>query len=143
MARPRTGRALSAAERMRRYRARRRAAGLRSVRSWMPREATWSDHRVADARSLAMHVLAARRIGADPALLGRARATLDRWLDRYGEHPPAAMIEWRALLARSWSEIAAHATALSEEGARLRQSSPLATVLSAEERRRIYDAFRA
>jgi len=143
MSRPRTGKALSDAERMRRHRARRRAAGLRSVRSWAPREATWSDHRVAEARSLAMHILAARRVGGDPALLARARATLDRWLERYGERPPAAIAEWRALLARPWPEIAARATALTEEGARLRQSSPLATLLTAAERRRIHDAFRA
>jgi hypothetical protein len=143
MPRPRTGNALSDAERMRRYRARRRAAGLRSVRSWVPREAAWSDHRVAEARSLAMHVLAARRIGADPALLARARATLGRWLARYGERAPAALAEWQALLARPWPEIAARATALTEDGARLRQSSPLATLLSAPERRRIHDAFRA
>lgn len=90
-----------------------------------------------------MHVLAARRIGADPALLARTRATLDRWLGRYGERPPAAITEWRTLLARPWPEIAARATALTEEGARLRQSSPLATVLSTPERRLIHDAFRA
>ncbi len=36
MARPRTGKALSAAERMRRYRVRRRAAGLRAVYTWSP-----------------------------------------------------------------------------------------------------------
>lgn len=142
MARPKTGNALSAAERMRRYRARRRAAGLRSVRSWASREATWSDHRVAEARSLAMHVMAVLRISADPALLARARATLDRWLARYGERPPAALSEWRALLARSWPEIAERATALTEESARLRQSSPLATVLPTPVRRRIHDAFR-
>lgn len=90
-----------------------------------------------------MHVLAARRIGADPALLARARMTLERWLERYGERAPAALADWRTLLARPWPEIAARATALNEEGARLRQSSPLATVLSAAERRRIHDAFRA
>jgi len=143
MARPRTGKALSAAERMRRYRARRRGAGLRSVRSWVPREAVWSDHRIAEARSLAMHAVAAQLISADPALLARARATLGRWLARYGEHPPAAMREWQALLALPWPEIAARSTALTEEGARLRQSSPLATILPAPTRRRIHDAFRA
>jgi len=143
MPRPCTGNALSDAERMRRYRARKRAAGLRSVRSWAPHEPAWSDHRVAEARSLGMHVLAARRIDADPTLLARARETVHRWLQRYGERPPAALVEWRTLLERSWPEIAARATALTEEGARLRQSSPLATLLSAAERRRIHDAFRA
>jgi len=143
VARPRTGKALTAAERMRRYRARRRAAGLRAVTNWTPREPRWSDHRVAEARSLAMHVLVARRIDADPALLGRARATLERWLERYRDRAPVALLEWKRLLARPWPEIAAGATALSEEGARLRQSSPLTTVLPAAERKRIHDAFRA
>lgn len=142
---PRTpsGNALSAAERMRRHRARRRAAGLRSVRAWASREAAWSDHRVAEARSLALNVMAVQRINADAALLSRARETLERWIGQRQGARNAALLEWRELLARPWSEAAGVATALSEEGARLRQSSPLATILSAEERRRIHDAFRA
>ena len=39
MARPSTGKALSAAERMRRYRVRRRAAGLRPATVWKPARA--------------------------------------------------------------------------------------------------------
>ncbi len=143
MARPRQQSALSAAERMRRYRARRRAAGLRALTTWAPREARWSDHRIAEARSLTLHVLAVRRIAADPALIARARATLRRWLERYGERAPAALLEWQALLGRPWEEIALEATALTEDAARLRQSSPLATLLSAAERRRVHEAFRA
>lgn len=141
--RPRTGKALSAAERMRRYRARRRAAGLRTTARWTPRVPVWSDHRVAEAKSLALHVIAARRIAANPRLLARARSTVARWVERYGEAPPAALLEWRDLLARSWSLVAARATELSEEGARLRQSSPLPTLLSEAERRRVHRAFRA
>jgi len=140
---PRSETPLSAAERMRRYRARRRAAGLRAVTSWAPREAVWSDHRIAEARSLAMHVLAVRRIDADRTLLTRARATLRRWLERSADRPPQAWREWQRLLERPWPEIAARSTALTEESARLRQSSPLSTILSPTERRRIHDAFRA
>jgi hypothetical protein len=128
---------------MRRYRARRRAAGLRTTTRWSPRVSVWSDHRVAEAKSLALHVLAARRITSDPRLLERARATLGRWLDRYGERPPAALTEWRDLLERPWPVVAARATELNEDAARLRQSSPLATLLTAAERRRVHDAFRA
>jgi len=135
--------ALSPAERMRRYRARRRAAGLRTTTRWSPRVSVWSDHRVAEAKSLALHVLAARRITSDPRLLERARATLGRWLDRYGERPPAALTEWRDLLEQPWPVVAARATELNEDAARLRQSSPLATLLTAAERRRVHDAFRA
>ena len=143
MARPRTGKALSAAERMRRYRARRRAAGLRTATHWTPRVPVWSDHRIAEAKSLALHALAARRVSADPRRLVRARATVARWLGRYGERPPAVLVEWRDLLGQPWPVVAARATELSEEGARLRQSSPLATLLTEAERRRVHDAFRA
>lgn len=143
MARPRSGKALSAAERMRRYRARRRAAGLRATTRWSSPAATWSDHRIAEARSLALHVLAARRIAADPRLLARARATLERWLQRYADGAPPALLEWRALLERPWPEVAVRATELSEDAARLRQSSPLATLLPESARRRVHDAFRA
>ena len=138
-----TAKPASAAERMRRYRARRRAAGLRARITWSPTIPVWSDHRIAEARSLAMHVVAVRRIAAEAALLERARGTLERWLARYDDRPPAALLEWKRLLARPWPEIAARATALTEEGARLRQSSPLATLLDAAERRRIHEAFRA
>lgn len=143
MSRPRTGKALSPAERMRRYRARRREAGLRTTTRWAPRVPVWSDHRIAEAKSLALHVLAARRISADPRLLERARAIVRRWLGRYGERPPAALAEWRELLERPWPVVAARATELSEDAARLRQSSPLATLLTEAERRRVHDAFRA
>jgi len=143
MPRIRTGKPLSPAERVRRHRARRRAAGLRAVTRWRSSTPAWSDHRVAEARSLAFHVLAARRIAANPSLLKRARSTVARWLERYGERPPAALREWQELLERPWPEVAARATELSEDAARLRQSSPLATLLSPAERRRVHDAFRA
>jgi hypothetical protein len=127
---------------MRRYRQRRRAAGLRAVTRWTSGTPAWSDHRIAEAKSLALHVLAARRLSADPRLLARARTTVERWLSR-SVRPPAALLEWKALLERPWQEVAALATELSEDGARLRQSSPLATLLSDAERRRVHDAFRA
>jgi hypothetical protein len=143
MPKRRTRKGSSSAERVRRHRARRRAAGYRTVTRWHSSTPVWSDHRVLDARSLALHALAARRIAAEPRLLQRARATLKRWLERYGERPPAALREWQELLERPWQEVAAKATELSEDAARLRQSSPLGSLISQAERRRVYDAFRA
>ena len=67
----------------------------------------------------------------------------ESWVERYGERAPAALREWQELLERPWQEVLATATELSEDAARLRQSSPLATLLSSAERRRVYDAFRA
>lgn len=140
------GRALSAAERMRRYRARRKRAGLRARTTWVPRVAApapYSDHRLLDARSLALHCAVVRRLQRDPSLLGRARRMLACWLARYPSAPPRALLDWKALLAKPWPQVAAVVTAGGEHAARLRQSSPLAPLLPAGERRRIYAAFRA
>lgn len=146
--RPSTGQALPAGERMRRYRARQRAAGLRPATRWQPAAPPSISpgllkHRLAEARSLALHCLIARKIGAEPALLGVARRNLEAWLARYGDSPPRALEDWRAILRRPWREVAALITDPGDDAARLRQSSPFAGVLSAAERRRVYEAFGA
>lgn len=146
--RPPTGRAQSAAERMRRYRARQRAAGLRAAIRWRPAASAAISpgalkHRTIEARSLAMHCLIARKIEADRRLLTVARRNLEKWIARYGEGAPRALQEWREILGRPWPEIAALITDADEAAARLRQSSPFAGVLTSAERRRVYEAFRA
>ncbi len=146
--RPPTGRAQSAAERMRRYRARQRAAGLRMATRWQPaRPAAISPgalkHRIIEARSLAMHCLIARKIEADRRLLAAARRNLATWIARYGDGAPLALGEWREILDRPWPEIAALITGTDESAVRLRQSSPFAGALTPAERRRVYEAFRA
>ena len=73
--RPPTGKALSAAERMRRLRQRRQAAGLKLQSRWVeggPSTAPYSDHRRLDLRSLAMHTLIARKLALAPGLLAVA-----------------------------------------------------------------------
>ena len=146
--RPPTGRALTAAERMQRYRVRQRAAGLRAATRWQPATAApltpgLLKHRVIEARSLAMHCVIAQRIAADPALLDVARRNLAAWRSRYGNSPPRALEEWREILERPWPDIAALITDPGESATRLRQSSPFAGVLTAAERKRVYEAFRA
>ena len=145
--RPPTGKAVSAAERMRRMRKRRKAAGLRAVVSWVPPASTvptlYSSHRLLEARSLAMHAVIAEKIQRDPSLLEVAHNNLTRWRVRWEDEVPGWHREWSAIVKRPWPEIAAIMTEPSEEGARLRQSSPFAGVLSVTERRRIYEAFRA
>ena len=146
--RPRTGQALTAAERMRRYRVRQRAAGLRPTTRWqttatVPLSPGLLKHHVIEARSLAMHCLIAQKIAADPSLLELARRNVESWIARYGDGPPRALEEWRAILRRPWPEIAAILTDAGETATRLRQSSPFAGVLSQAERRRVYEAFRA
>ena len=145
--RPRSDNAKSAAERMREYRARKRAAGMKSVVAWTPKnpatQEIYSDHRLLEARSLALHTLAARKIDADPALLRIATQNLKRWRARSGDGAPAYLAEWEQILRKPWAAVAAFMTSLSADATRLRQSSPFAGVLSAAERTSIYDAFRA
>ena len=132
---------------MRRYRQRKRAAGLKLVRRWVSGEAQavgpWSDHRLLEARSLALHCLAAVSIERQPQLLEIARHNLANWRQARGGVLPPALQEWEEILSRPWPQIAAVMTAPTEEGARLRQSSPFAGVLTPAQRRRVYEAFRA
>ena len=137
---------MSAAERMRAYRKRKRDAGLKSVRCWEPEEGTvirrYSDHRILDARSLAMHCKIAQKIARDPSLLDKAKANLERWSAKSEDPQPQYLREWRQILERPWPEIAELITSMSEDATRLRSSSPFAGVLTAREREQIYEAFR-
>jgi hypothetical protein len=137
---------MSAAERMRAYRKRKRDAGLKSVRRWELAEfdyaGRFSDHRFLDARSLAMHCRIAQKISRDPDLLNKARENLERWLAKTKGPKPRYLREWRQILERPWPAIAELITSMSEEANRLRSSSPFAGVLTQEERDQIYAAFR-
>jgi hypothetical protein len=142
--RPRKLAPLSAAERMRRMRARRKAAGYREISRWVPKQITgaaYSSHRLAEARSLAMHAAMAQKIEREPTLLDIPRENMERWRARWSDKPPPWWREWRALLQRPWPEIAALITEPSENAARLRQSTPFAGILTDAERARIYEAF--
>ena len=62
---------------MRAYRKRKRKAGFKSVRRWESLDSEgagqYSDHRILEARSLAMHCRIAQKISRDPQLLDKAR----------------------------------------------------------------------
>lgn len=138
---------MTAAERMRAYRKRKRDAGLKSVRRWEPEEGVgtrrYSDHRILDARSLAMHCKIAQKITRDPNLLNIAKTNLERWSSKSKDPQPQYLREWEQILERPWPEIAELITSMSEEATRLRSSSPFAGVLTTAERDQIYEAFRA
>jgi len=143
--RPRKDNALTAAERMRAYRKRKRDAGFKNVRRWEPAEGVrqYSDHRILDARSLAMHCKIAQKISRDPDLLDKARANVERWSAKSADPLPQYLHEWQEILKRPWPEIAEIITSMSDEATRLRSSSPFAGILTADERDQIYAAFRA
>ncbi|MGH8204738.1 MAG: hypothetical protein ACREST_09030 [Steroidobacteraceae bacterium] len=143
---PSTWKPMSATERMRRMRARRKAAGLKVVVTWKRRAACPQppplELRLLQARSLALHVMAARKIDGQPQLLEIARSNLARWRERNNGTPGAAIRAWRRVLRLPWPEIAASMTEQSENGVRLRSTTPFLDVLTRRERKLVYDAFR-
>lgn len=133
---------------MRRYRARQKAAGLTAVARWVPRADArallpFSPHRLLEARSLALHCLIARKIMAEPSLIGIAHRNIEAWRRKTAGAEPEYLAEWQRILALPVPQLAALITEQSENAVRLRQSSPFAGILTAAERKRIYDAFRA
>jgi len=144
--RPASGNPISAAERMRAYRKRKRDAGLVNVRHWEPVDGgtgrRFSDHRILDARSLAMHCRIAQKIVRDPELIDQARDNLKRWKENFDAPRPRYLKEWEQILALPCPEIAERITKMSDDATRLRSSSPFAGILNDKEREQIYAAFR-
>jgi hypothetical protein len=100
----------------------------------------FSDHLFADALSLSLHSIAARKILNDPSILKRAQRTLDRWLAKH-RPAPEPFVEWRRILAGTPDEVAAVALSMTEVATRLRSSSPLGCLLTPEERAAAYAVF--
>jgi hypothetical protein len=102
---------------------------------------TYSDHLFNDALSMVFHVIAAKKILGDPSLIERARSTLERWISKQ-QTVPQPFVEWRQILAGTPQQIAAVALSLTEEGTRLRSSSPLgSSLVTPKERAAIYAVF--
>jgi hypothetical protein len=141
---PPTRAPLTAAERMRSMRARRKAAGLKPAVTWVRQDERLPPLELSllHARNLAMHAMVARKIETQPSLLAHAHANLTRWLERGSGAPGAAIRAWSKVLRLPWPEIAALMTEQSEIGLRLRSMTPFRGVLSPRERKRICDAFR-
>jgi transcriptional regulator with XRE-family HTH domain len=112
------------------------AAGLEAVVAFhrpMTRE---------ERRSLHLHRAIAQRLEQSPeAVLDRARATLSLMREN---HPEAEQLfrEWAVLLDRPLSELVQALIDPSSWGRELRQVTPFAGVLSAEERTDVYRSFR-
>jgi len=93
-------------------------------------------HQQIDARGLALARRVVANIETDPARQGleRARRTCRHWLEVLPESQHAPVLEWSAILERTWSEIREALLDPGEQGNRLRQNSPFCGVLSDRER---------
>ena len=89
-------------------------------------------HAYYDERSLAYHWLIALKIRANPELLESGKKTLEHW--RRVSPNKNTDQEWTELFERGVKPTIEAITADDEEGQRIRQSSPLACVLSTAEK---------
>ena len=85
-------------------------------------------------RSLALHRLVANKIRHDPSLLDKARATLQRWHAIASPRTFGYLDTWQSLLDADVEVCLAVATEQSQRGDALRQASPLACLLTNQER---------
>jgi hypothetical protein len=101
----------------------------------------YTGHLRLDQRSLAMHRAIAAKLTDNPALVGLARANLDRWSGSTDPRSAPYFEQWRQLLNLPVPELAALLQEDSERMTALRQCSPFAGALEPKERWAIYDAF--
>jgi len=101
-------------------------------------------HAFLDEFTLAYHRAVADRLRAKPpAVLEHARRNLDRWTegDIFGPGELASLVEWRRILDEAdVDRLVEIITDASDEGQRLRSSSPFVGTLSPEERLEILAA---
>ena len=86
-----------------------------------------SDHQITDRRSLLLAQAVAEKIDRDPELLAGVRT----WA---GKQTAPAYVEWQGILELSWTEVRSVFLDESDEGQRLRQSSPFVGILTPQER---------
>lgn len=78
-----------------------------------------------EARKDAIHRRAAAEIRRDPRFIEEAAARLERWLQRSGDPPDPALVEWRiALAALDPDQLAAFLESPTPRAKRMRISSP-------------------
>ncbi len=101
-------------------------------------------HAFLDEFALAYHRAVAERLRAEPeAVLKHANRNLNRWTenDAFGPGERMSLEEWREILGEADVErLIAIMTDASDEGQRLRSSSPFVGALSPEERLEILAA---
>jgi hypothetical protein len=98
-------------------------------------------HRLAEARSLALHREVARRIREHPELLEGVRTRVEAWLED-GSVAHSYARAWMEILARDLEQILESIIDPSERGRDLRQCTPFAGILDPRTRWRILDEVR-
>jgi hypothetical protein len=102
-------------------------------------------HEVMDECALEMDRVIARELRADPAKLDLAVAWIQRFLDDadYSDQNKDALAEWMEILRQGLPRVLEALADESDEGQRLRQSSPFAVLMPQDERARIFAKYEA
>ena len=103
-------------------------------------------HEVIDERALEMDRVIARELRADPSRLDLVVAWIEKFLadPDYSIHSKDALTEWLELIrSRGLPGVLAALEDRSEEGQRMRQSSPFAVIMPQDERREILARYEA
>jgi hypothetical protein len=105
-------------------------------------------HEVIDERSIELHGVIARELRANPAKLDLVVAWIQRFLDDpdRGEDSKDALQEWLQIIRQGLPAVLGVFADRSDEGQRLRQSTPFAVLMPQDERAQIfakYEALRA
>ena len=100
-------------------------------------------HEVIDERSLELHGVIARELRADPAKLDLVVAWIQRFLDKadYSEQNKDALREWMEIIRQGLPRVLEVIADRSDEGQRLRQSTPFAVLMPQDERARIFAKY--
>lgn len=102
-------------------------------------------HEVIDERSLELHAVIARELRADPAKLDLVTAWIQRFLDDpdFGDDSKDALREWADVIRQGLPAVLRALADRSEDGQRMRQSTPFAVLMPQEERTRIFAKYAA
>ena len=98
-------------------------------------------HRLAEARSLALHTEVARQLKRRPQLLESTRHRVERWLET-GSVPLIWAEAWSKVLAGSIDDVVAAITDPGEHARAMRQVSPFAGALDPRTRWSILSTLR-
>jgi len=103
-----------------------------------PRLAATRTHAQLDRFSLRLHEEVAKHVRVNPAMLDRARANIARWKKQLGGSAARDLDVWSAILTEPLENILSTMVARTEEGDRLRQSSPFCGIMSQARRMEIF-----
>lgn len=110
---------------------------------WQHPVVNW--HEVIEERSRELHGVVARELRADPARLGRVAEWIERFLadPDYSAQAKDALAEWKSIIDQGLPKVLAALEDDSENGRRLRQSSPFAVIMPQDERMEIFEKYEA